>query len=432
MLIKAWLRKVDAVTATLEKAMSGQEASSTCVSAEHHREAVAKLSRLFLGAPAQVDRAFRGLREDELRSEMDRWVNQFGRHIFRPILTDSVKQTVLTMAGYVRALDRDLVDLLRSHSGPVDDPETRYRTEAGQAYVVPRAIPRSTAEESQPFSKRGLLIHRVLPLESAGLAVRLTEHRTARKDDRAVFGAALFQNLQLTIVKSWDKFHLEGIICSDQLDTISRQITDAFEAGCTLLAWPELMVPPQARRHIVKELGQAVISAESNKVPGLVVAGTWHEKQDDDTWKNIGRVFNGAGKLLLSFAKVNPFYYKCGERLLEEDISTENEINILFTDFGVVAFCICKDFCDSTFSAFDSLDVDWFVVPSLGNQTTMDGHRSKAQSVKHNYEAKTFVVQQHLDNSSEGTAEPLGWVLAHSNFTKLADDLAQDTVWKTY
>lgn len=427
-----WIKKVDIVTTNLTTAMESRLALRTGMRAGHFREALAELCGLFLEAPAEVAGAFRDLTEEKLNIEASRWVDMFAKDNFRPSLSDSIQANTLLIAGYVRALDRELSEALSPHLGPISNPGEKYRTPSGAAYVVRRLVP-LRGHKGQPFRKRGLLFNRVLPSEADGLTVRLLERRTTRKpNETSVFGAALFRDYTIQYIKTENGFILTDINCLDIDDTVQKQIHELFSAGCAIIAWPELMVPTKVRNYITEELGNTALDHHCAEVPDLVVTGTWHEEQEDGTWKNVGHVFNGAGKPLLSFAKANKFYLKTEDDLRQEDISIGNEIHILITDFGTISFCICKDFCDTNFSTFDRLDVDLFVVPSLGNFKTMDGHQTKAKSVSQGSGAKAFIVQQHVDNPPQGVPKPLGWILTRSNFAAPLETLAQDTIWSAY
>ncbi|WP_168220482.1 hypothetical protein [Azospirillum thermophilum] len=271
---------VDAVAATLATAMAGDQELANAERAGHFREAVAALSGLFLKAPADVGVAFRDLHEDALAAESSNWIRRFEQGTFRPEFHGTAQKDTLAAGAFLRALDRELHDA-RPHLGAVSDPGAAYRTPSGTAYVVPRAIPRSATRRSQPFQKRGLLFNRVLPAEIAGLPVRLTEQRVARTPDQPpLFGAALFKDYELKIASTGAGFLVTGVDCPDQLDAIRRQLDTALDAGCTVVTWPELMIPAEARDHIAETLSGFALERGSGKVPALVVAGTWHERQE--------------------------------------------------------------------------------------------------------------------------------------------------------
>jgi len=425
----AWKAAVESTAGALHTAWSGPSSEHSA----HAREALAALSALFLDAPAEVDAAFRDLEEDDLKKETAVWVRRFGQGRFTLKLSRRPNEGTRKAAGYVRALDRDLVETLSPHLGPPADPESAYRTASGAAYVVPRPVTR-LGRRPQPFSKRGLLAHRVLPCEVAGLRVRITLHRSRRRSlDDAHFGAALFTTFTLRIATPGQHFHLTDIDCADQRGQIKGQIDRACRPpGCAVLAWPELMMPPWAREHLAHVLSQIAMESPAATAPDLVVAGSWHEPHADGTLTNVGTAFSGTGKPLAQFTKVNRFYLRDGDDLRGENIAIGHELTVIVTDFGAVSICICKDFCDTTFAALDRLDVDLFVIPSMGGDSTMEGHRAKGNAVKHASGAAIFVVQQHIGTPPDPPHRPVGWALTSAGLGQSLATLSQNTTFKRY
>jgi predicted amidohydrolase len=421
----AWREKVEGAADSLHTAWLGPESEQPA----HVREALATLSDLFLDAPAEVEAAFRDLTEEELGRETIAWIDRFARDMFRLRLGPDVIAATRNAAGYVRALDRDLKQRLPTHHGLHPDPEVAYRTASGRAFVVPRAVTRR-GQRPQPFSKRGLLAHRVLPCEVKGLAVRIKRQRTERAAlDGAYFGAALFSDFTLHISTTPKHFHLTGLDCPSQETQIRDQVAQAFRANCAVVAWPELMMPPLARDLLAALLDEYGMSHAG---PGLVVAGSWHQERADGQTINVGRVFTGAGKIVGEFAKVNPFYLRDETGTRGECIAIGHELLIVLTDFGAVSIGICKDFCDTTFPALHRLDVDLFVVPSMGGESTMVGHQAAGNAAKHASGAGIFVVQQHIGSPPDAPHRPVGWALTSAGLGQSLETLSQNTIFKLY
>ena len=429
-----WRHEISDAIKILAAGMQKPAAQQTHEREGIFREALSTLSAHFLNAPAAVNETFCDFEEAELERATTNRINQFEGERFDVQWQNDLAADTLTAAAYVRALDRELHSFSPSHFGSKPLLEEAYKTKSKKFFVVPRAIRRKFPRRSQPFRKRGLLCNRVLPTEVQGLDVRLTQHRTSRTDpDNLVFGAALFKQYDLKTFSSDRAFRLTDVEFEDLEGMISQQVTSAVTEGCSILAWPELMVPPSARDHIVQRLRETVINHTNDKVPDLVVAGTWHAPCGEETWQNVGYVFTGAGKPLLNFAKVKKFYLRSGNTQLGEDIKVGDEIQILLTDFGAVAFGICKDFCDVESHLLEALDIDLFIVPSLGNESTMDGHCNNGTRLKHASGARTFVVQQHISNPPEEKApDPLGWVIAPGKQGSGMSKMVQDLIWQDY
>jgi hypothetical protein len=92
-----------------------------------------------------------------------------------------------------------------------------------------------------------------------------------------------------------------------------------------------------------------------------------------------------------------------------EDVESGRTLNVLVTDDALIAFGLCRDFCErGTRNPYKELDVDLFLISSCGNPTTMRGHIDTAQTVRDRYRAASFVVQQRYP-SCPGI---VGYVLA--------------------
>ncbi|MBP0114352.1 hypothetical protein [Bradyrhizobium vignae] len=98
----------------------------------------------------------------------------------------------------------------------------------------------------------------------------------------------------------------------------------------------------------------------------------------------------------------------------------------------MVGVAICLDFCDVCETPFSELDVDVMLVPSMGNDRTMQGHQTTAAQVEVRFGTRSFVVQHptHTAFKDErlGTTLPL---LKEPNSVSTCE-LGQKTVWTAY
>lgn len=87
-------------------------------------------------------------------------------------------------------------------------------------------------------------------------------------------------------------------------------------------------------------------------------------------------------------------------------------MQVLVMEEGLFAFGICLDFCNiSERPPYLDLDVDYVLIPSCGNETTMSSHVDRSGELMIKLKARTVVVQQHFPPKPDGTS-PLGYVLA--------------------
>src|SRR5206468_1253175 len=95
-----------------------------------------------------------------------------------------------------------------------------------------------------------------------------------------------------------------------------------------------------------------------------------------------------------------------------ESIQLGEELQILVLPDAIFAFGICLDFCNTSEDPpYADLDVDYVLVPSCGNESTMVGHIKRSAEYMDRQMTRTLVVQQFYADPPPAGA-PLGWVLA--------------------
>jgi hypothetical protein len=241
-------------------------------------------------------------------------------------------------------------------------------------------------------------------------------------------GAALFANLAIrTEGDASDGFVIAEVTCDDPEGTVALQVEASIDDGCFGVIWPELTVPPTLRKYIADLLKERALDADPKPAPDVLVAGTWHENQDGKV-TNLATVFDGYGETKLVYQKLIPF---STNELGSEKITRGTQLPILVTDSHLIAFAICRDYCDLGLKLpYPELDVDFVFVPSMGDEKTMSGHQVTAKRIQVLYGARTFVVQQ----ASAPVASELGLVLPLPDDPEATNpaDLRQFEVWHSY
>lgn len=158
-----------------------------------------------------------------------------------------------------------------------------------------------------------------------------------------------------------------------RLDGIARAVERAAADEADLVVLPELSVTPGQR-----ELLKAMLARAGGHQPCLVVAGSFHEERNGRR-VNVSELLGGDGRRVLTHEKLRPFGLADG---LAEDIHAADTLTLLVTPLGTFALAICKDFCDELGPIdFAILPVDWWLVPSMGDQATIDAHLDRARTV---------------------------------------------------
>ncbi|CAA7624386.1 conserved hypothetical protein [Magnetospirillum sp. UT-4] len=375
-------------------------------------------------APAVVRDAFKRLRESDIKAEAAKRETRVanGNCAWDCPLDDADEATwMMALGAQIRAVET-WMNISVAHALGEPASADAWYCAATDHYAVPRRRP-FRPKDHHPYERRGLLYHRIIPAEVSGYQVRITldNARDPSRDGITRMGAALLQDFRFTHTRHGDGFLIDSVEATDMAATIGAQVERACGAACYCVVWPELALSPAARDHIATLLRHH----DGRNRPAVVVAGSWHQR-DGSVARNVGTVLDGYGRSVLTFAKALPFTH---DSLGPEAIQGSHAIEVLVTRDSVIAFAICRDYCDNqVLSPFPDLDVDLILVPSLGNAATMDGHRVTAKRAALNHGTRTFVVQQDLP---AGTDPRLGLVLPpQAGADQKA--LAQSDVWKVY
>jgi len=164
-----------------------------------------------------------------------------------------------------------------------------------------------------------------------------------------------------------------------------RAIEQATAAASDLLIFPELSLTPNHRdAYVRKELRAA---RRRGKAPALTLPGSFHEEIPDEgsasgELRRVNRavLVGPDGRVILRHAKLRIYGDADG---LSEDIASASTLEVLVTPIGIVGVLICKDFCDAFSPVRDChriAFVDWWLVPSMGDQKTVSAHFRQAES----------------------------------------------------
>jgi hypothetical protein len=408
---------------------------------EIERILLAELHALVSAAPLPLLDEFRHWPEEALFARVEPRIDALweGRFDWAPGEGNDAAAWLVAAIVQVRALDQALAQGLSDTGiGPRVDPRQWAVPQHG-AYVVPRSpwrLDGSLPKRGEPYSRRGLRHHAVLPMEVGGLRVRPVQLPSGPlPGGRLALGAALFRapELRLRTVEGGPHergFLAEDFAAGDMTGTIERQATAAFADGCFAAVWPELTMPPEARQTLSHHLAFEALRHGPDRPLRLVVAGSWHEPREEGGWGNLARILGRTGEVLCSYAKFAAFH---DEGWGEEAIRRGEELPVVVTGDLVVGFAICKDFCDRAVSSpFAELPVDLMLVPSMGHASTLAGHLANAEDLRLRTGTIVFVVQQ-LPGTAADPARAGEEILGHILLSRRkAAPVPQASTWAVH
>ncbi|MCK1491937.1 hypothetical protein IVB14_16285 [Bradyrhizobium sp. 180] len=244
-------------------------------------------------------------------------------------------------------------------------------------------------------------------------------------------GACLFKALELKpefcSIAGDKRFRVASVEAPSADGAISEQIAQALKENCIAVVWPELTVSPELRAKIVELIRDRDVTDEL-EAPEILIPGTWHEKTDHGI-VNRARIYDGYGEERLSYDKIAPY---ADDGWGMENITAGDRVCVLATEGALIGVAICLDFCDVSQTPFSELDVDVMLVPSMGNDRTMQGHQTTAAQVEVRFGTRSFVVQHPTQTTfidhRIGTILPL----LKEPAAVSAKELGQNAVWAAY
>jgi hypothetical protein len=389
-----------------------------------------QLNDLVNQAPTAIRQRYRDLSEQELGEAalIRRDYLEGGDYGWAPPRDSTVAELLYAVAAQIRAADKLLFEQ-RDHGWPTDA-NVQWRSAENSALVIPRPRKMGHTLTNEPYSRRGTLYHRILPARSGGYQVKLYLEEALFSGDHVmqeiIMGAAMFEGLKITLMPREDnQIIVENIEFTNANQTVAHQIEAAHRDRCFALVWPELTIPPSIRMHIQSRLSARSFSESEVHRLEVVVAGSWHEPRPDGI-VNVATVYDGYGDEVLSYSKI----LRGTVGGAYEDILSGDELPILVTKDHLLAFAICRDFCERLEEpTIGNLDVDFILVPSLGNCRTLTSHIETARQVYMRFAARTFLVQQAQPPLPAG----LGFVIGlPESLDEIAHPVRQDTIYDKY
>lgn len=371
------------------------------------RAALAEAYKLMAGAGARPDDLYARITESRLQAMVTDAYQALATGDWQWLPPSGDIQAVVTsLAVRVRALDR-LLAILAPYNGPPVNAQTDYLCGKTNWFVIPRLtarVPRPGYGGRASFSQRGTLYHRLLPRMIGSYEITLTFLPDIRCfDPKLVLGSAMFEDFGLNYHIESGTFHAIDIQCDTSAQQIGAAIGKATAARCYCVAWPELTMRRDVElKTLIDGLKAIARSDAQNCLPAFTLAGSWHVGEGEQR-RNVAPVLDAYGETLLEHSKARA--YSDNEYGLE-GIYSDYRIPVLVTQDRLVAFAICKDFCDTRNGIpYPLLNVDLIVVSSIGNEQTMASHRAMATRIEPSGTG-AFVVQQDLETAKGET----GWV----------------------
>lgn len=383
------------------------------------RTLLCRLRRALVGAPESLRlNKFASYSEQYISAEMERLCGDLDKpNNGRFWDVDAADEDLFWRSVLaLRYLD---LNLSNTHSPQFGAEPQQFRTFDGEfVFPIQRFRGDSQAHQRQGFERRGLLYHRIVPPHFSDIEMCVHIHPDVRLDPEngqpfRKVGASFFPKCGVEVETLDEKsFVVKALDGPDDVETtILSQCEQASIDGCDTLVWPELTISPDFLAVIRNCLAAKQLKGE---YPSVVVAGSWHVSEGDG-YVNRSTVLNGRGETLFSFDKCLPYDYEVdvGGRAIvrKESIQPGKAVHFLVTEDELIAFFICKDFCHNDRRALlRDCDASYALVPSMGEQSTIDSHLRSAVDLHIQVGTLSVVVQQNPSKHKE----PRGFLLPGS------------------
>ncbi len=398
---------------------------------------MAELDLLIRSAPHELLRCFERVTEPDLARSVGRRVDRLygGDMSWAPTAEAGSEEWLLAAVEQARALDSACHESPDAGYGSRGDPE-QWRIEHLGVYVVPspaRRFDGTAPKIREPYGRRGLLYHRVIPVLIGDLTINLLVLPLGVSPpvvNGARVGVGMFTSADWVMAtetaRGAGKTFVVTAFSADRIDdTIRAQVAAAFTDGCLAAIWPELCAPPSAVKSISRTLGEQALLHGAASPLRLVVAGSWHLR-DENNVVNEAPLLRRDGRPVGRHRKMIPF---ADESSGLEGILPGREITVVVSDAFTATVGICLDFCNlNAPNPYADLPVDFVLVPSLGNPQTTRGHKENVNQLHARTGASVMVAQQAYPSSPKHN----GHVVLHSPNMRTSKALAQKGMWATY
>ncbi|MEM7077139.1 MAG: hypothetical protein AAF513_00800, partial [Pseudomonadota bacterium] len=175
-----------------------------------------------------------------------------------------------------------------------------------------------------------------------------------------------------------------------------RSICNHLEAAAdsTFMVLPECTVCPT----MMEDIKSAISS--SPLPPVLCLAGSFHCRDDPSKLPyNRGELIDYRGERVGKVIKSAPASLGMNG---QEGISVEETMDLVSTPLGLVGLAICLDFSHPTQAVWEEVEPDWMLVPSMGDQRTLDVHRDAAEKLRNTFNTTSLIANQ----PAEGAGHP--------------------------
>lgn len=281
-------------------------------------------------------------------------------------------------------------------------------------YLVPRRPGwRSRIATAQPGHREyWIRHHHVVPTRYRGIEIAVEQSPRDRTWREALRSPVRFWvgGFEDGIQPNWalrEPYRSDRLSGSNQrTEGVTHRLEDATRGGAVIIVFPELSVDAAVRL----ELRRWLRAPRREPRPSLVVAGSYHEEEatDDDRSvpRNISRVYNGKGDLLLEHTKLRPMRTAASDTGAEiyEDVEGASHLRLLYCEFGLLAVAICLDFCETGSAPVADI---WKVigpalvlVPSMGDDKTNNAHGRRAEELDRQHSTVCLIASQQEDGTA--------------------------------
>lgn len=378
---------------TQAAALAVEQAARGDVSLDAARRSLIEIDRLLRFAPTPIQQDYKAIEEAALRrlaGDAETALDE-GSGAWRNL------EPVLAAAVQARALDNFLFQN-RLTRGKPDDPDNDFFCEEMDCHAIPRPLAEPPSDPmavtTRTYRRRGLVRHRIIPRNCSGFDISLEWHPDLsvafRGKDHVVVGG-LFRNLSLVRDEAFEHYVAREAPCEAEAEALAAQAAAAYQDNAIAALWPELTMPPARREKLAAALRSQALGSAPGTGAAFCAAGSWHEVDGAEV-RNRMHILSAMGRPRFHHDKSLPLESKT---LGKEELTPSYRVPILIGEDALIAFAICRDFCDDQVSTlYRDLDVDVVIVPSYGDKATIDAHQHQARNLSDDPGTRVFVVQQ--------------------------------------
>jgi hypothetical protein len=398
------------------------------------RAALIRVHRHMLLLPSPHDDAPRTIARSELRDAQQDLSSIFdsGGRFARLAEILAEQPDIVTLFAATRLLDEALASAPRNwrDSAALDGQSAeRWRCTITGDFCIPAIVAPGTEPAriivgdrfGRSYHKRSVRNHRILPGRIGDFTVQpvdLSGMLFCKETGEARVASALFTDFRAVPMHAppTDRFILVDASFAGGDDTLAKQIDVATAENCSALMWPELAITSASLATIAATIARHADALATT--PSLTIGGSWHYNKPQagpDAVVNRCIVLDGRGKVLAMHDKFYPFLHESRNPAGSfgvEAITPGTVLPVLVMGDICAAIGICLDFCHlGQPIPYLELNVDLMLVPSLGQQSTIDSHIGNARTMQSRFGTQSFIVQQRLPDPAV-SAENLGWHIA--------------------